>query len=125
MSETEEWERFKQHRRFGKRMANLNEELAGLAEAYRRADEEIAVEDAELEEAGLQAQAPGDPIAPSDEVIRRPPGRPRWTTERFPAAYREARDRAGTFAIDEKIAKEMDRELVTFRRLVRKFGRPK
>jgi hypothetical protein len=56
--------------------------------------------------------------------VRRKPGRPRWTPEKFHAAYREALDRCAPDAGDKEIAAAMHRSYETFRKLIGRFGRP-
>jgi hypothetical protein len=97
-----------------KRLARRQRQMESLMKAVAEAQAEVDAEDGPVEEAG---DAP-------PTIVRRGPGRPKWTAKAFHAAYREAFDRCDSGATDKEIAAQMNRELVTFQRLVRKFGRP-
>jgi hypothetical protein len=58
------------------------------------------------------------------EVVRRGPGRPSWTEDKFFRRYQQSTSRLDAGATDEQIAGDFGVTPEHFHRLVRRFGRP-
>lgn len=57
-------------------------------------------------------------------AVRRGPGRPAWSEDKFFRRYREATERLDADATDKEIAADFHVTPDHLRRLVRRFGRP-
>ena len=60
----------------------------------------------------------------SSTAVRRGPGRPAWTNDKFLRRYRQTTGRLDADATDKEIAADFDVTPDHFRKLVRRFGRP-
>jgi hypothetical protein len=109
----------------GRRPKSKQEFIEGLKQQVRR----VSGPNPEMVDPwfrDLASKRLGIEVAWYDAPHRRPPGRPRWTEQRFFAVYRDARDRCSEGAPDKELAAAALPPLTPdwFRKLVRRFGRP-